>query len=146
MRAVIPFIVTVLLVSVLAPVLGLLLFGVLTGTPLSAGSRDLAGVPFLFYAARFALPVALHAAIVVAILATAFSYGFGRQQAFWVWAVTFAVLGLMLGAVCASPMILACIREDAVGLSRAWLFLGAACGVVVMALLSGFWYLFFRAT
>ena len=47
MRAVIPFIVTVLLVSVLAPVIGLLLFRVLTGTPLSAGSRDLAGVPFL---------------------------------------------------------------------------------------------------
>src|SRR5262245_13788994 len=97
MRAVIPFIVTVLLVSVLAPVVGLLLFGVLTGTPLSAGSRDLAGVPFLFYAARLALPVALPAAVVVAILATVFSYKFGRQQAYWVWAITFCVLGLVLG-------------------------------------------------
>lgn len=146
MRAVIPFIVTILLVSVLAPVVGLLLFSVLTGTPLSAGSRDLAGVPFLFYAARFALPIALPASIVIALLATAFSYGFGRHRAFWIWAVTFAVLGLVLGVVCASPMVLACIREDAAGLGGAWLFLGAACGVVIMALLSGLWYLFFRVT
>jgi hypothetical protein len=144
MRAVIPFIVTVLLVSVLPPVVGLLVFGVLTGTPQLAAGRDLAGVPFLFYAARFVLPVALPAAFVVAILATVFSYSFGRQQAFWVWAITFAVLGLILGAACASPMVVACVREQAVGLGRAWLFLGAVCGVVVMALLSGFWYLFFR--
>jgi len=119
MRAVIPFTVTVLLISVLAPVVGLLLFSVLTGTLLSAGSRDLAGVPFLFYAARFARPVALPASVVVALLATAFSYGFGRQQAFWIWVVTFAVLGLVLGVVCASPMVLACIREDAAGLAGA---------------------------
>ena len=146
MRAVVPFIVTVLLVSVLAPVVGLLLFGVLTGTPQLAGGRDLAGVPFLFYAARFSLPVALPAAVVIAILATVFSYSFGRQQAFWVWVVTFAVLGLVLGVACASPMVVACVGEQAFGLGRAWLFLGAVCGVVIMALLSGFWYLFFRIT
>ena len=146
MRAVIPFIVTVLLVSVLAPVVGLLLFGMLTGTPLSAGSRDLAGVPFLFYAARFALPVALPSAVIVAILATVFSYSFGRQRAYWVWAAVFAVLGLVLGVACASPMVVACVQEQEIGLGRAWLILGAVCGVVVMALLSGFWYLFFRVT
>jgi hypothetical protein len=137
MRAVIPFIVTILLVNVLAPVVGLLLFGLLTGTPQLAASRDLAGVPFLFYAARFALPVAMPAAVAVAILATVFSYSFGRKQAFWIWVVTVA---------CASPMIVACVREQAVGLGGVWLFLGAVCGVVVMALLSGLWYLFFRVT
>lgn len=79
MRAVIPCIITVLLVSVLAPVVGLYLFGATTGTPQLAGSRDLAGVPFLFYAARFALPVALPAGVLAAILATLFSYSFGRQ-------------------------------------------------------------------
>src|SRR5436309_4530652 len=146
MRAVIPFIVTVLVVTVLAPVVGLVLFGLLTGTPQLAASRDLAGVPFLLYAARFALPVALPAAVVVAILATVFSYAFGRHRTFWVWAVTFAVFGLVLGVACASPIVVACVREQAIGLGRAWLFLGAGCGVVVMALLSGLWYLFFRVT
>ena len=144
MRAVIPFIATVLLVSVLAPLLGLLLFGFLTGTPQIAASRDLAGVPFLFYAASVALPVALPAAVAVAVLATVFSYSFGRQQAFWVWVITFALLGLVLGVACALPMVVACVREQAIGLGRAWILLGAVCGVAVMASLSGLWYLFFR--
>jgi hypothetical protein len=144
MRAVIPFILTVLLVSLLVPVVGLLLFRVLTGTPALAGGRDLAGVPFLFYAARFALPVALPSAVVAAALATVFSCCFGRQQSFWIWVAAFALIGLTLGAACASPMILACARQREIGLTCTWLFLGALCGVVVMAPLSGLWYLFSR--
>lgn len=143
-RAVIPFIFTVLLVSVLAPVVGLFLFGATTGTPQLVASRDLAGVPFLFYAARFALPVALSAGVVAAILATLFSYSFGRQQTFWLWAAAFSAIGMVLGVVCASPMVLACVQEGAVGLGGAWTLLGALCGVSVMVLLSGVWYFFFR--
>jgi len=146
MRAVIPFVITVLLVGLLDPVVGLMLYAVLTGTPLTPTNRDLAGVPFFFYAARFSLAIALPSAFAIAVLATAFSYGFGRRQAFWVWLATFVVLGLILGLACASPMVLACIRDNAAGLGRAWLLLGAACGVVFMAVLSGFWYLFFRFT
>src|SRR5438309_10440331 len=114
MRAIIPFITTVLLVGILAPVVGLVLFGVLTGTPQLGASRDLSGVPFLFYAARFSLPIALPAAIAAAVLATAFSYSFGRRQPFWLWTMTFALLGVMLGLGCVSPMVIACIRQNAV--------------------------------
>jgi hypothetical protein len=70
MRAVIPFIVTVLLMCLLAPLLGTLFLGLLTGTPQLVISRDLAGVPVLLYAALAALPVALPAVLIVAVSAT----------------------------------------------------------------------------
>jgi hypothetical protein len=144
MRAVIPFIVTVLLVCLLAPLLGTLFLGLLTGTPQLVISRDLAGVPVLLYAALAALPVALPAVLIVAVSATVFGYSVGRRQSYWVWAVLFSTIGLFLGLFCASPLILASAQESTIDLAMAWVFLGAACGAAVMGLLSGLWYFFFR--
>jgi hypothetical protein len=144
MRAVIPFVTTVVVVCLLAPLLGTGLFGILTGTPQLVVSRDLAGVPMLFYAALVSLSFALPAAVVAAVAATIFSYAVGQRQPFWVWLATFSAFGLFLGVACASPLILASAGSSTIGLARAWVILGALCGVGVMSLVSSLWYFFFR--
>ena len=146
MRAIVPFVVTVLVVCGAAPLLGMVLFGLLNGTPQLVVSRDLTGIPMLLFAALSSLPIALPAAIIAAVAATVFGYSVGRRQPFWVWAIVFSTFGLFLGVACASPLILASARESAIELVRAWVVLGAVCGVAIMGLLSGFWYFCFRMT
>jgi hypothetical protein len=144
MRAIVPFLVTTLLICITAPFLGVVVFGALTGTPQLVVSRDLAGVPMLLYAAIIALPVALPVGIVASIGATAFGYLAGRRQPLWVWVISFGAAGAVLGSTCAFPMIFACVQQGEIALARAWLFVAAICGVVLMILLSGLWLLFFR--
>lgn len=142
MRAIIPSVVTVLLVSVVVPVVGLFLFGVLTGTPQLAGAATWQrprsySTPLVSSFRSLCL-----LSVVAAVAGTVFGYGFGRQRTFWIW--VFAVLGLILGTSCASPMVAASLREHEIGLGRAWASSRGVLRCGLHAMMSVLWYLFFR--
>jgi hypothetical protein len=96
------------------------------------------------YAAMVALPVALPVGLTASISATAFGYLVGRRQPLWVWVLTFAAAGAIFGVLCASPLIIACVGQDEIGLARVWVLRGGFSGVALMALLSTLWFPFFH--
>ena len=144
MRVIIPFLVTLLVVSSLAPIFGTAIYGALTGTPQLIVSRDLAGVPFLLYGFRYALPSVVPSAIGVSLAATAFACLAGRGRPFWFWATTFSGLGVLLGFACAAPIIIYCIRDRELALAGGWIVSSSLSGMVGMIALSSIWYFFFR--
>ncbi len=146
MRAILPFIVTMLSVCIIAPVVGTALFGALTGTPHLVISRDLAGVPFLFYGFRYSLPIVLLAAFGASVAATVFAYIFGRRKPYSIWAIAFACFGIVLGLFCAAPRIIACLEEREPGLAAGWFFGSSIFGLLGMLALSFIWFRFFRPT
>jgi hypothetical protein len=125
------------------------LYSILTGTPLLMISRDLAGVPFIYYAFGTALPIALLATVIVWGVSTAFAAIGGTSKGFLAWLTFLAIIGVIVGCLAVVPVLVhgaSEFRSAGSGTSRlvaAYVISFALVGCFCCILLSPLWFLTF---
>lgn len=138
------FVPTFLVVYVLGTILLTAWFGIFTGTPHLIFSRDLSGIPFLWYAFGTALRLAIIASALVWMLATLFAAIGKEQKSFFAWLGFMLVVGVLVGTLSAL-LVLALGASELNGtedsrLVLAYLACFAAGGAFACGLLSPLWF------
>jgi hypothetical protein len=125
------------------------LYSIFTGTPLLVISRDLAGVPFAYYAFGTALPIALLATVIVWGLSTAFAAIGAKSKGFLAWLMFLGIVGVIVGCLAVVPVLVLGateFRSAGSGMSRlvaAYVISFALVGCFCCTLLSPLWFLAF---
>ncbi len=121
------------------------LIGLVGGTPHLLVSRDLAGVPFIYYAFARALPLAAVATGVVWVTSTIFAAIGDSHKRFLLWFIFLPILGGVTGACAGVAMIGSTASElqGSEGPFIATMYLAGfvSSGLLAGAILSPIWYL-----
>ncbi|PWU16471.1 MAG: hypothetical protein C5B50_13585 [Verrucomicrobia bacterium] len=125
------------------------LFGVLTGTPYLVFSRDLSGIPVIWYALGVGSRLASVASGSIWLFATLFA-GFGRpHKSFLKWLLAMLIIGILVGAFCAFPVLAAGASEltnsERPGTVAAYVLVFSFVGAMVGTILSPLWYFAYQA-
>jgi hypothetical protein len=134
------FLPTFLVIYVFGTILLTAWFGVLGGTPALVVSRDLAGIPILYYAFGIGWKVALMASLIVWACATSFAAIGKRGRGLLAWFVFLSVTGIACGYLATIPVLQSAdFSSDGPPLAsyfRGFIAVGWICG----ALLSPLWF------
>lgn len=137
------FVPTFLTVYVVGTTLLTACFGVFTGTPYLIFSRDLSGIPFIWYAFGMALRLAIIASALVWLLATGFAVIGKQHKGFLAWLVFMLIVGVLVGGVSALPVLALGASElngaEGSRIVAAYLMCFAAVGAFACGLLSPLW-------
>lgn len=138
------FVPTFLVVYVLGTILLIACFGIFTGTPHLLFSRDLSGVPFLWYAFGTALRLAIVASALVWALATLFAAIGKQHKSLLAWLAFMVGQGVMVGGLSAVPVLALGASElngpEGPRIVAAYLCCFAAVGAFACGLLSPLWF------
>lgn len=138
------FVPTFLVVYVLGTILLTACFGIFTGTPHLIFSRDLSGIPFLWYAFGTALRLAIIASALVWMLATLFAAIGKQHKGFVAWLVFMVIVGVLVGGLAALPVLARGASElagsEGLRIVAAYLVCFAAVGACACGLLSPLWF------
>ncbi|WCJ58661.1 hypothetical protein NXS98_13165 [Fontisphaera persica] len=138
------FVPTFLVVYVLGTILLTACFGILTGTPHLILSRDLSGIPFIWYAFGMAWRLAIIASALVWMLATLFAAIGKQHKSFLAWLAFMLIVGVLVGGLSALPVLSAGASElnglDGSRIVVAYLLCFAAVGAFACGVLSALWY------
>jgi hypothetical protein len=139
------FVPTFLVIYVLGTLLLVACFGFLTGTPHLIFSRDLSGIPFVWYAFAMGCRLSIIASALAWMLATLFAALGKQHKSFLAWLAFMLLVGVTVGGLAALPVLAVGASElngpeDSI-IVVAYLVCFASVGALACGLLSPLWFL-----